>query len=233
MAMMYSILAKYYQHLVNDEQSIQEYLDFIKPYTHGKTTGIDFGCGTGEITHAIASLGLTMDGVDLSNDMINCGQHQYPNIRFIQGNMVSVALDKTYDMAFCLVDTLNYLLDETDVIRFIHHVYDHLNPGGIFILDAHHVNRLDEFNDEFIEEGDVDDALYQWTITTDEDKLYHHFAFYTPDGLISESHIQRVYDEKWLNQVLKDTGFDTTVYYDFSTVPSLDCEKYDFIGVKK
>lgn len=233
MAMMYSILARYYQHLVNDEQSIQEYMDFIQPYIHGKTTGIDFGCGTGEITHAICSLGLTMDGVDLSQDMIAIGQNQYKAIHFIQGNMVDVALDKTYDMAFCLVDTLNYLTDKTDVIRFIRHVYNHLNPGGIFILDAHHPNRLDEFKDEFIEEGVVDDAQYQWTISTDQDYLYHHFAFYTHDGLISESHIQRVYDGKWINEVLQESGFDTIVYYDFSTEETTDCEKYDFIGVKK
>ena len=232
MAMMYSILAQYYQDLVNDPQSIAEYVDFIAPFVSGKTSGIDFGCGTGQITQAIACLGLTMDGVDLSLDMINCGITQYPDIHFIQGNMVDVALDKTYDCAFCLVDTLNYLLDEADVIRFIQHVYDHLNPKGIFILDAHHPNRLNEFKEPFIEEGWVDGVGYQWTIATDGDYLNHHFAFYTDHGLINESHIQRVYDGKWLNQVLTDVGFTTTTYYDFQSNPSLDCEKYDFIGVK-
>ena len=233
MAMMYSILAKYYQDLVNDPMSIGEYVAFISPFVSGKTTGIDFGCGTGEITHAIASLGLTMDGVDLSQEMINCGLNQYPHIHFIQGNMVDVALDQTYDCAFCLVDTLNYLLDEADVIRFIRHVYNHLSIGGIFILDAHHPNRLEEFKQPYIEEGIVDGIGYQWTIAADGDYLNHHFAFYTDDGVISESHIQRVYDGSWLNQVLKDIGFTTTCYYDFQSNPTADCEKYDFIGVKK
>ena len=233
MAMMYSILAKYYQALVNDDESIHYYIDFIKDKINGCTTGIDFGCGTGEITNAIASLGLTMDGVDLSQDMIDVGKTQYPSIHFIHGNMVDVALCKSYDCAFCLVDTLNYLVDEADVIRFIHHVYDHLNPNGVFIMDAHHLNRLSEFSDEYIEEGQIEDAQYQWTIQSDGEYIDHHFAFYTPHGLISESHQQRVYDPKWLNQVLNDTGFTTSIYYDFLTQEPIDCEKYDFIGVKQ
>ena len=109
-------------------------------------------------------------------------------------------------------------------------VYRHLNEGGRFIFDMHHKERLNEFAEEYIEEGQIDeDTYYQWTINADKDEntLNEHFTFYTPDGMIQEHHTQNIFDPNMVREKMENCGFDTEMIEDF-----VEDEKVLVIGRK-
>ncbi|WP_181773924.1 class I SAM-dependent DNA methyltransferase [Amycolatopsis pittospori] len=53
---------------------------------------LDVGCGPGHVTAHLASLGLSVSGVDLSPKMIEIARHQYPDLRFDVGSMTALDL---------------------------------------------------------------------------------------------------------------------------------------------
>ena len=109
-------------------------------------------------------------------------------------------------------------------------VYEHLNKGGRFIFDMHHKERLNEFKEEYIEEGQIDkDIYYQWTINSDIDEktVNEHFTFYTPNGMIQEHHTQNVFEVDLVLKLLEKVGFKAKCIEDF-----VEDEKVLLIGKK-
>ena len=51
----------------------------------------DLGCGPGRVTAHLAGMGVPAFGVDLSPKMIGLARHAYPNLRFTEGSMTSLA----------------------------------------------------------------------------------------------------------------------------------------------
>lgn len=87
--------------------------------------------------------------------------------------------------------------------------------------------RIEEFSDEYIEEGYVLDTPYQWTIQSDNENncLYEHFAFYEEDGIINENHIQYIHDVNKLTDIMNKIGYKTRCIEDF-----IEDEKVLMIG---
>ena len=52
----------------------------------------DLGCGPGRTTGRLASLGLTVFGLDLSESMLAIARREHPEIRFEQGSMLELDL---------------------------------------------------------------------------------------------------------------------------------------------
>lgn len=230
---MYEILAKYYDQLVYDPQAIDDYVQFVCQFLKREfKNGIDYGCGSGDITIGLSHF-YPMVGVDLSGYMLEQLRLKDDTILTIEGDMQDVKLAQTFDFALCLCDSFNYLLTSESVTKFFHNVFAHLNPGGIFIMDSHHLNRLDEFKEDWIEEGSLDDCDYQWAIHSEDNRVDQHFAFYRKDGLIQEYHQQIVYDPDWIKAQLSHAGFkNIQIYYDMDSFDNENREKYFFIGEK-
>ena len=106
-------------------------------------------------------------------------------------------------------------------------IFKHLNDNGRLIFDMHHINRLKEFVEEYIEEGYLEDMPYQWTINADNDSLHEHFTFYSKDGMMKEDHFQHVFKPETVINKL-NRYFDVHYIEDF--VPD---EKVLFVNRKK
>ncbi len=52
----------------------------------------DLGCGPGEVTAYLASLGLPVFGLDLSESMLAIARREHPGLRFEQGSMLELEL---------------------------------------------------------------------------------------------------------------------------------------------
>ncbi|MFF3940711.1 class I SAM-dependent DNA methyltransferase [Streptomyces phaeofaciens] len=94
----------------------------------------DLGCGPGRVTGFLASLGLDISGLDLSESMLAIARRENPGIRFERGSMLSLdghgdgSLDGVvswYSSIHTPVDTLPALFAE------FHRV---LAPGGPLLL---------------------------------------------------------------------------------------------------
>ncbi|MCX6024265.1 MAG: class I SAM-dependent methyltransferase [Chloroflexi bacterium] len=98
---------------------------------------LDLACGTGAAAVAFARLGYEVVGVDRSDAMLAQARQLADGlpVTLVRQDMRELALDVSVDAAFCLFDSLNYLLETGDLVRTFHGVREALAPGGLFLFD--------------------------------------------------------------------------------------------------
>ena len=231
--MIYDVLARYYDALVGDEQATESWSRFIEQHVPGKEL-LELACGSGEITIALAKQGYHIDASDLSEAMIEEALRKGQNdIHFFVMDMNTFTVEKQYDGILCLCDSINYLVEESQIQALFKQVYKHLRQDGVWLFDTHSMDRLEEFQDEFYEEGIVEGKQYAWSILADDPYLYHNFIFYDEDANAQmEQHIQRVYDPKALNRYL-EPYFNVEIYTDFTLSGIQPGEKYFYVCRRK
>lgn len=229
--MMYQALAQYYDALVKDEEATQDWVELITQHMP-KGRIMELACGSGEITIALAKLGYQVSASDLSAEMISEAK-QKPDSELVNWSvmdMCSFTAQDCYDGILCLCDSFNYLLEDAQADAMLKEVAAHLHEHGVFIMDMHSLDRLEEFAEEYNEAGKIMGHEYQWTIAADEDRLYQNFAFYDEEGRITlEQHIQRVYDPIQIKEKLEILGFEVEILTDFSEAGIVPGEKQFYI----
>ncbi|MFD2043329.1 class I SAM-dependent methyltransferase [Ornithinibacillus salinisoli] len=140
---------------------------FAAEYVHGRV--LDFASGSGYGTHIIAKLCKRkvneVVGVDYDRDAIDYAKNKYyhPLSSFVEGDVTDPELPQKLGTFDCILsfETIEHIHEEE---RFLHNIYQLLNPGGTLILSTpfgegrgkpsgqeFHVHQLtvDEFKDLF------------------------------------------------------------------------------------
>ncbi len=231
--MIYHDLADYYDALVKDEEATLKWADLTQNVLGTKRTSIlELACGSAEISCELARRGYSLLATDLSEDMLKKAKDKMncDLLRFKPMNMIDFHLEEQFDAVLCFCDSINYLSSLEEVKSMFHSVRKHLKQGGILIFDMHTPERLQEFNEEYIEEGLIDDVPYQWTIVSDDQQIHHHFAFWKDGQVMQEFHVQHVFELKDVLNLLHEEGFATEVFVDFDLPLETKGEKYFVIG---
>jgi len=97
---------------------------------------LDFGCGTGRLTRALAGKFSKVFGVDISQKMIDIANNEsqgIDNIVFIlnKENNLEIFIDNNFDFVLSLL-TLQHLPDRKAIYSFMKEIIRILKPGGIF-----------------------------------------------------------------------------------------------------
>lgn len=92
---------------------------------------LDLGCGTGELTAAIAESGAQLVGIDASQEMIDAAQSKFDGIEFITARGESFIDKKPYDAIFSNA-TLHWILNPEAAISAM---YSNLKTGGRLLLE--------------------------------------------------------------------------------------------------
>lgn len=221
----YEVLARYYDELLQDEEALSLWLNYIEEEKFNSV--LELASGSGVMAGILKRKGYDVIASDISQAMKDASRNNYDG-EYLILNMSDYKLDKKFDLILCICDSINYLqMDELD--SFFKCAYEHLNPNGRLIFDMHSTVRLQEFKEQYIEEGFVLDTPYQWTIMSDpyEKLINEHFTFYTKDAMIQEHHTQNVFE---INDVVEkmDKLFSTSVIEDF-----VQDEKVLIIGRRK
>lgn len=61
---------------------------------------LDLGCGTGQLTHAIAGRGARVTGLDSSPAMIETAQREFPNLDFVLADATDFSFPEPFDAVF-------------------------------------------------------------------------------------------------------------------------------------
>lgn len=221
----YDVLAKYYDELLQDEESLSLWLKYIEETDF--ETVLELASGSGVMASILASKGYDVIASDLSSSMKDVSRNNFDGEYHII-NMIEFDLGKTFDLVLCICDSINYLVED-ELDSMFKSVYKHLNNGGRFIFDMHSLKRLDEFVEEYIEEGSLEDAFYQWSIVSDkiDNSLNERFVFFFDDELVQEHHTQHVFRPEVVIKKLEDVGFKVRRIEDF-----VEDEKELYIGEK-
>lgn len=222
----YEYLAKYYDYLLGDEEAFDFWLEYINAKDYH--TVLELASGSGVLAGILKKQGKDVTASDISKEMKEVATNNFDG-EYLILNMIDFDLHKKYDLILCVCDSINYLYEE-ELEQMFKSVYKHLNDGGRFIFDMHNPKRLEEFDEEYIEEGQIDENVYyQWTINSDtfDRTVNEHFTFYTPEGMIQEQHTQNVFEPSVVKEKLESVGLEPEVVMDF-----IEDEKILFIGTK-
>lgn len=222
----YEYLAKYYDYLLGDEEAFDFWLEYINAKDYH--TVLELASGSGVLAGILKKQGKEVTASDISKEMKEVATNNFDG-EYLILNMIDFDLHKKYDLILCVCDSINYLYEE-ELEQMFKSVYKHLNDGGRFIFDMHNPKRLEEFDEEYIEEGQIDENVYyQWTINSDtfDRTVNEHFTFYTPEGMIQEQHTQNVFEPSVVKEKLESVGLEPEVVMDF-----IEDEKILFIGTK-
>lgn len=222
----YEYLAKYYDYLLGDEEAFNFWLEYINAKDYH--TVLELASGSGVLAGILKKQGKEVTASDISKEMKEVATNNFDG-EYLILNMIDFDLHKKYDLILCVCDSINYLYEE-ELEQMFKSVYKHLNDGGRFIFDMHNPKRLKEFDEEYIEEGQIDENVYyQWTINSDtfDRTVNEHFTFYTPEGMIQEQHTQNVFEVDDVKNKLENVGLESAVVMDF-----IEDEKILFIGTK-
>lgn len=138
--------ARYYNLLYKDKDYAAEarYVhELIQKHWPGSKTVLNLGCGTGNHDFELARLGYEVTGVDLSDEMLSTAKARHasidsaiPPLYFLQGDIRTVRLYKTFDAVISLFHVMSYQATNDDLQAAIATAKEHLAPGGFFIFDC-------------------------------------------------------------------------------------------------
>lgn len=129
------------------EQMAHQALHWLQQHGgHAKTLAqwrvLDVACGTGAASLIFARAGCSVVGVDRSEAML---EYARARSRILPGSISVLNQDmrclgaplppRSFDLALCFFDSLNYLLDDDDLRKTCAGVAALLRPGGYFIFD--------------------------------------------------------------------------------------------------
>lgn len=215
---------------------------------------LDLGCGTGKMTRLLAAAGYDMIGIDNAEEMLEIArecqfeqefdvgegnvepdagtiseeveveQLSENRILYLLQDMREFELYGTVRAVISICDSMNYILEEEDLLQVFKLVNNYLDPKGIFIFDMNtrykYAQLLGETTiTENREEGsfiwenyfDEEEDINQYDLTLfirEENDLYRKYE---------ETHYQRVYDLDTVKCLLKEAGMEFVAAYDAFT----------------
>ncbi|MDN4068768.1 class I SAM-dependent methyltransferase [Paenibacillus vini] len=92
---------------------------------------LDVGCGTGDLTSAIAAAGAIPTGIDLSEEMVGRARLKYPGLDVLVENACQYRTDVQFDAVFSNA-ALHWIQDAPAVVRTI---WLALREGGRFVAE--------------------------------------------------------------------------------------------------
>lgn len=102
---------------------------------------LELGCGSGRITIPLARAGVDIDGIDLSESMLDRARarakiYACEQIRFFQGDFSQLETPRTYRLIFCATNALQHLLHNQQIDDCFQAVRRCLAPAGLFLIDV-------------------------------------------------------------------------------------------------
>lgn len=196
---------------------------------------VDLGCGTGTLTELMYGRGYDMIGVDVSEAMLNIAMKKKEKsgdeILYLQQDMRGLELYSTVGTVYSVCDSLNYLLEETELLAVFSLVNNYLFPGGIFIFDFNTDYKYREVignatiaesreDCSFIWENfyDPEEEINEYDLTVFVREQGEHFRRFT------EMHFQRGYTPEQIRRLVEQSGMKVLEMKDADTGEAVTAE---------
>jgi glycine/sarcosine N-methyltransferase len=140
----YDELSKVYDIVFKKEESTVE---FLKKKLEPGSKVLDLACGTGTYSIELAKEGHNVAGVDLDAEMIKLAnlKAEILNTRFIEGDMRKIKeifQGESFNMIFCIGNSLVHLQDRNEVRNLLKDAYDMLEGNGELIIQIINFDRV-------------------------------------------------------------------------------------------
>ncbi len=139
---MYNSLAKSYDRLTNDvgyEKRTEYICSLFERFDKIPTLMLDLACGTGGFSNCFAGRGVSVIGVDISEEMLEIAaqnsRQKGLDVLYLCQDATKLDLYGTVDGAICCLDSLNHLIEYEDFCQAINKTALFLEPERLFIFD--------------------------------------------------------------------------------------------------
>ena len=241
----YSGFAKVYD-LFMDNIPYEEWTDYVKELLaeEGIKDGIllDLGCGTGSVTELLAKAGFDMIGIDNSEEMLDIAmEKRYESgldILYLLQDMREFELYGTVRGVVSICDSMNYILDDEDLLDVFKLVHNYLDNDGIFIFDMNTMYKYREILSDNTFAEDREESSFIWENFYDDEEEINQYDLslfvQEEDGRYrkyEETHLQRAYEQKTVEELIKESGLELLHVYDAFTreLPSEDSQRIYYV----
>lgn len=126
----------------------------------------DLGCGTGTLTELLADRGYDMIGIDDSQEMLNIAlekrERSGKEILYLCQDMREFELYGAAGAVISVCDSLNYLLEEEEILQVFRLVNNYLYPGGVFLFDFNTVYKYETVIGDSVIAENREDCSFIW-----------------------------------------------------------------------
>ncbi len=213
----YTEFAQVYDDFMEDVPYAQ-WKDYLVQVLHeaGIFDGLvcELGCGTGKMTRLLAQSGYDMIGIDASAQMLSIAQGYDRNgILYLQQDMREFELYGTVRAVICICDTINYLLEDGELLQVFQLVNNYLDPGGLFLFDLNTEYKFQQLMgaQTFCEHKEIGSLIWENYFDTEERINQYDLTLFirTIQGLYQkyeETHYERSYTLAEVKTYLKQAG---------------------------
>ena len=189
---------------------------------------VDLGCGTGTLTQMLYQKGYDMIGVDNSGEMLSVAMEKHEKsgdeILYLQQDMRELELYSTVGTVVSVCDSVNYILEEDELLDIFKLVNNYLYPGGIFIFDYNTVYKYEQvIGDTTIAENREDCSFIWENYYHPEEEIneYDLTVFVQEEGdrfrRFTETHYQRGYTAEQMTALVEEAGMKVLLIKDSDT----------------
>ena len=193
-----------------------------------KNLVVDLGCGTGTLTQMLYKMGYDMIGVDNSQEMLSVAMEKRDregsHILYLLQDMRELELYSTVGTILSVCDSINYILDEEELLEVFQLVNNYLYPGGLFIFDFNTVFKYSEVIGDVTIAENRENCSFIWENYYHEEEEINEYDLTVfvqeEDGRFKrfqENHYQRGYRPETICALLEEAGLELMEILDADT----------------
>ena len=240
--------------ILMDHISYEDWADYVTGLLHKnkieKGLILELGCGTGNMTRCMADKGYDMIGIDTSEDMLSVARElsegKEDNILYLCQDIREFELYGTVAAVICVCDSMNYMLEEEDLLRIFRLVNNYLDPGGLFIFDMDTPYAYEEVMGDTTFAMNREEGSFIWENTFYPEEMINevNLTLFIPeetrDGRVlydkmEETHVRRAYSVDTIRRLLTEAGMEwVAAYHELSKEkPRKDSERIYILAKEK
>lgn len=189
---------------------------------------VDLGCGTGTLTQLLYRKGYDMIGVDNSGEMLNVAMEKREKsgdeVLYLLQDMRELELYSTVGTVISVCDSLNYILEEDELLDTFCLVNNYLYPGGIFIFDFNTVYKYEQVIGDTTIAENREDCSFIWENYYHQDEEINEYdltIFVQEEGdrfrRFTETHYQKGYTVEQMLDLVEEAGMKVLLVRDGDT----------------
>ena len=200
-----------------------------------KNLVVDLGCGTGTLTQMLYEAGYDMIGVDNSETMLGVAMEKRDSagseILYLLQDMRELELYSTVGTVISVCDSVNYILEEDELLTVFKLVNNYLYPGGLFIFDFNTVYKYAEVIGDATIAENREDCSFIWENYYHEEEEINEYDLtifvQEEDGRFrrfQENHYQKGYHPERICALLQEAGMEVVQLLDADTREAVNPE---------
>jgi len=223
---MYHHLSNYYNQLFPNDKDL---FPLMKRYVQKGKKAIDLGCGTGRLTKVIFDHQMDVKGIDLDAEMIRFALKSYPNIKFIEQNMVD-ALDNHYHLITCFGNTLPHLNQE-NLLVFLRKVKEKLDQKGYLIIEMLNYDKIMKEKPTHLKPIEIGDIHFSRLYEYMQESIQFTTVLKVNQQILTGSTTLYPYTLQKLDQMIYQSNLNYHVYGNLDQTPFKESDYYYYVVI--